>query len=64
MLAGLLQAPSRYAPTRNFDRAKQRMELVVQSMVAAGYLTEAEAEAMPVPRIDSRRRWKKWVPQP
>ena len=56
MLAGLLQAPSRYAPTRNFDRAKQRMELVVQSMVAAGYLTEAEAKAMPVPRIDSRRR--------
>lgn len=56
MLAGLLQAPSRYAPTRNFGRAKQRMELVVQSMVAAGYLTEAEAAAMPVPQIDSRRR--------
>ncbi|WP_324262913.1 transglycosylase domain-containing protein [Altererythrobacter sp. H2] len=56
MLAGLLQAPSRYAPTRNFDRAKQRMGLVVTSMVAAGYLTEAEAKAMPVPRIDSRRR--------
>lgn len=56
MLAGLLQAPSRYAPTRNFDRAKERMGLVVQSMVAAGYLTEAEARAMPVPVIDSRRR--------
>ena len=56
MLAGLLQAPSRYAPTRNFDRAKQRMELVVQAMVAAGYLSEAEAKAMPVPVIDSRRR--------
>ena len=56
MLAGLLQAPSRYAPTRNFDRAKQRMELVVEAMVASGYLTPAEAAAMPVPRIDSRRR--------
>ena len=56
MLAGLLQAPSRYAPTRNFDRARQRMDLVVKSMVAAGYLTEAEAKAMPVPQIDSRRR--------
>lgn len=56
MLAGLLQAPSRYAPTKHYDKAKKRMELVVQSMVAAGYLTAAEAKALPDPRIDVRTR--------
>ncbi len=56
MLAGLLQAPSRYAPTRHYDRAKARMALVVQSMVRDGYLTQAEADALPDPRIDVRRR--------
>ena len=54
MLAGLLQAPSRYAPTKNYDKAKARMEQVVGALVDAGYLTQAEADAMPVPRIDSR----------
>ena len=56
MLAGLLQAPSRFAPTRNWERATRRMELVVGAMVAAGYLSEAEAAAMPVPRLDVRTR--------
>jgi penicillin-binding protein 1A len=56
MLAGLLQAPSRYAPTKHYDKAKKRMELVVQSMVDEGYLTPAEAEALPDPRIDVRTR--------
>jgi penicillin-binding protein 1A len=56
MLAGLLQAPSRYAPTKHYDKAKARMELVLGSMVAAGYLTKAEADALPDPRIDVRTR--------
>lgn len=56
MLAGLLQAPSRYAPTRHYDRAKKRMELVVGAMVEEGYLTQAQASALPAPRIDSRTR--------
>ncbi|MGY6552618.1 MAG: transglycosylase domain-containing protein [Erythrobacter sp.] len=56
MLAGLLQAPSRYAPTRNYPRAKQRMALVVAAMVEEGYLTPAEAAALPDPRLDVRRR--------
>lgn len=54
MLAGLLQAPSRYAPTRHYERAEKRMQLVVQSMVAAGYITEAEARAMRSPALDVR----------
>lgn len=56
LLAGLLQAPSRYAPTKNFDRARERMDLVVGSMVAAGYMTKAEAAALPEPRLDVRTR--------
>ena len=54
MLAGLVQAPSRYAPTRHYDRAKKRMDLVKKSLVAAGYMTQAEVDAMPYPRVDSR----------
>ncbi len=56
MLAGLLQAPSRYAPTKHYDRAKARMDLVIESMVAAGYLTQEEADALPDPVIDSRTK--------
>ena len=54
MLAGLLQAPSRLAPTRNPDLAKARMKLVVQAMVDAGYITQEEADALPSPRLDVR----------
>jgi penicillin-binding protein 1A len=56
MLAGLLQAPSRYAPTRHYEKAKARMELVINAMVEEGYLTRAEADALPDPRIDVRTR--------
>ncbi len=56
MLAGLLQAPSRYNPTKHYDRAKRRMDLVVGAMVEEGYLTQAEASALPDPRLDVRTR--------
>jgi penicillin-binding protein 1A len=56
MLAGLLQAPSRFAPTKHYDKAKARMELVIKSMVEEGYLTAAQAKALPDPRIDVRTR--------
>ncbi|MEO5708078.1 MAG: transglycosylase domain-containing protein [Alteraurantiacibacter sp.] len=55
MLAGLLQAPSRLAPTRNPAAAAARMRLVRNAMVAAGYLTQEQADAMPVPALDVRR---------
>jgi penicillin-binding protein 1A len=45
MLAGLLKAPSRYAPSRNPDLAKQRAETVLAAMVDAGYLSAKEREA-------------------
>ncbi|WP_295319477.1 transglycosylase domain-containing protein [uncultured Sphingopyxis sp.] len=56
MLAGLVQAPSRLAPTRNPDLAEKRMKLVVNAMVDTGYMTAAEAKAIRTPRIDVRTR--------
>ena len=44
MLAGIPNAPSRYAPTVNMDLAKQRQRQVAEKMIKNGYLTEEEAE--------------------
>lgn len=56
MLAGLLQAPSRLAPTNNPGLAERRMRLVLSAMVAAGYMTAAEADALPTPQVDVRTK--------
>ncbi len=46
MLAGLLVAPSYYAPTRNLQRAQERANVVLGLMHDQGYITDAElAEA-------------------
>jgi 1A family penicillin-binding protein len=45
MLAGLLVAPSYYAPTRNLERAQNRAATVVRLMREQGYLTATEAAA-------------------
>lgn len=42
LLAGLLKAPSRYAPTRNPEGARARAQLVLRAMVETGYLQETE----------------------
>jgi penicillin-binding protein 1A len=44
MLAGLLKAPSTYAPTGNMDRARDRAAVVIGLMEEQGYLTKAEAD--------------------
>ena len=50
MLAGLLVAPSLYAPTRNLARAQARASVVIGLMQEQGYLTEYEfAEARSYP---------------
>jgi penicillin-binding protein 1A len=54
MLAGLVQAPSRLAPTKNPDLAAKRARMVLNAMAAAGYLTKQEADATRTPRIDVR----------
>lgn len=43
MIAGLLTAPSRLAPTSNLDRSHARAATVLRLMQEQGYLTEQEA---------------------
>ncbi len=43
-LAGLLKAPSRYSPLSNPGLSKQRAQVVLNAMVDAGYITEAQAK--------------------
>jgi penicillin-binding protein 1A len=45
MLAGLLKAPSRFAPTNNLKRAQDRANLIIGLMLDQGYLTKDEADA-------------------
>lgn len=45
MLAGLLKAPSRFAPTNNLERARDRAAVIIGLMREQGYLTDAEAAA-------------------
>ena len=56
MLAGLLVAPSFYAPTRNLQRAQERANVVIGLMHDQGYLTDyelAEARAYPATLSES-----------
>lgn len=55
MLAGLVQAPSRLAPTRNLKGAQDRAARVIAAMVDAGFLTPEEAKSMRPARLDVRR---------
>jgi penicillin-binding protein 1A len=43
LLAGLLKAPSRYAPTNDLPRARHRAGTVIDNMVEAGFLEEWQA---------------------
>lgn len=54
MLAGLMKAPSRYAPTRNIEGAQSREKTVLAAMVEAGYLTPGQARAVPLASVDHR----------
>ncbi len=44
MLAGLMKAPTRLAPTRNLDGAVERAQQVLIAMAQEGYITEAMAK--------------------
>lgn len=46
LLAGIPNAPSVYAPTKNPDLAIQRQKKVISSMVEYGYLSQEEADAI------------------
>ena len=59
ILAGLPQAPSRYSPFRNLEKAKERQIYVLNRMVAEGYITHLQAsEAINEPLdVKPRRNW-------
>jgi penicillin-binding protein 1A len=56
MLAGVVNAPSRLAPTTNLQAARTRARLVLQRMADIGYVTEAEARAARTARVRQGRR--------
>jgi len=51
IIAGLLKAPSRYAPSVNKERSWARARQVLVNMVEAGYLTPDEAARATPPRL-------------
>ena len=58
LLAGLVKAPSAYAPTRDPERAYERASVVLGAMVDAGMLTDtaaSRARAAPAPIEPSAR---------
>ncbi len=54
MLAGLVKAPSRLAPTENLKGARARQAVVVAAMADAGFLTPREAKAVQPQRVLDR----------
>lgn len=45
LLAGVIQAPSRYSPFDNLEGAKRRQAIVLDRMAELGYISRARAEA-------------------
>src|SRR6187401_3517871 len=45
LLAGLVKSPSKLAPTRNYDGAERRAQIVLSAMSDAGFITDANAKA-------------------
>ncbi|MFC3578799.1 transglycosylase domain-containing protein [Sphingomonas hylomeconis] len=55
MLAGLVKAPSKLAPTVNIEGARARQKLVVAAMADGGFITAAEAAAVRPARLATNR---------
>jgi len=56
LLAGLPQAPSKWSPFSNPDKAKERQIYVLTRMVEDGYITKAQAEKAANERIKLYKR--------
>jgi penicillin-binding protein 1A len=69
IIAGLVKAPSNYAPSADADAAKNRAGIVIRLMRESGDISAAEAEAaqpeavkiVPTPRQNSVRYFTDWV---
>lgn len=55
MLAGLVKAPSRLAPTGNLAGARKRQAVVIGAMEDAGFLSPSEADRVQPQRVLPRR---------
>lgn len=56
MLAGLVKAPSRLAPTKNLKGAQTRSKLVMNAMVDAGYITTQKRASLQPATLDLSNR--------
>lgn len=59
MLAGLFKAPTKYAPHNNLPAARSRAGVVLDAMVASGFLTQGQVEAArrnPATAIDRKEQ--------
>jgi len=54
MLAGLMKAPSKYAPSGNLAGARAREALVLDAMVEAGFIDAKQARSVPKVRLRLR----------
>jgi penicillin-binding protein 1A len=55
MLAGMVKAPSRLAPTRNYKAARERGRAVIAAMIDQGFITRAEARKLKPARLSVER---------
>ena len=53
LLAGMYQAPNKYNPYKNPDKAKERRDIVLELMVRHGYITEEEKQMAQAVSIES-----------
>ena len=56
MLAGLVKAPSRLAPTENLAAARERADVVLSTMVDTGVITERQARGARNVRVSQGRQ--------
>jgi len=59
MLAGLPQAPSRYSPLKNYEKARKRQAYVLNRMAAEGYITATAARKAFNEKIQVGQSFKK-----
>ena len=52
LMAGVVNAPTRFSPVRNPERSIQRRNLVLKKMAENGYITQAECDSISLIPID------------
>ena len=55
LMAGVINAPTRYSPIRNPERSMERRNLVLKKMAENGYITQAECDSVSQISLDMSR---------